>query len=281
MPVMAAGVSWHQDATTDPWLRALFLLGAGLVYGVAVLVAGAGLATLALVLLTGSTAVRLLVVLLVLVGGPLSLVYLLPMVRDPDQRPTFYPESMRMAPRLSLPRRAGLGVLAAALLATAWWLDPRLAAVLVAGGVLAGLAYALAASRGSIDPERATLDTGAREFDLGGVTGYRTRRLGPVALVSLSAPARPGRFGSVPSRVVVPADRLADVCAALDAVIAGEAAPGREPNRAVRLAAGALALLFVAVGAAAVALVGRAVGWYAAAVCWLFGAILLVVAREG
>lgn len=279
---MPDSVTWRHDATTRRWLRVLFLVAAGLLHGVVVLVGAALLFVVGLALWRGSTAVRALIVLLALVGGPVSLLYLLPMLRDPAQRPQFYPEGMTVGPGLPVRQRAVLGVVGAGLLAGCWWLDPRLAAVVVAGGVLAGVAYAVAATRGTVDPERAVLETGAREFALDRVTGYRTRRVGPVALVRFVAPARPGRLGRAPSFVVVPSDRLPDVEAALDSVVARVApGEGREPNPQVRLVAGGLALLFLAVGAAAVVAIGAVIGWYVAALCWLFGAILLLVAREG
>lgn len=277
-----SGVTWRQDATTHRWLRLPLLLGRGLLYGVQALVLGAVLTMLGLVLWTGSTGARLLVVLLGLVGGPLSVLYLLPMLRDPDQRPTFYPDAMAAGPTLPIHRRVLLGLVGAALLAGAWLVDPRLSALLAAVGLLGGAGYALSTTRGSVDPETATLRVAAREYDLAPVTDYRIRRLGPVVLFTLSATNRPGRFGTVPSRFRVPADRLDAVRAALDAIVADEPpAGGREPNTQVRLVAGGLALLFGGVAAVVVGTVGGVVGWYVAAICGLFAVILLLVAREG
>lgn len=279
---MVGSVTWRHDATTQRWLRVLYLLAAALLHGVAVLVAVGGLALAGVTLWTGSTGTRVLVVLLALVGGPASLLYLLPMLRDPDQRPSFYPEGMTAGLDLSLRRRGALGLAGGAVLAGAWWLDPRLVAAAVGVGVLAGLASVVATTRGTIDPDRAVLDTGARAFALDRVTGYRTRSLGPLALVTLAVPARPGRLGRSTTWVLVPAARLADVTAALDAVVASsDPDTGREPNPQVRLAAGGLALLFLGIGAGAALAIGAAVGWYVAALCWLFGVILLLVAREG
>lgn len=279
---MAGRVTWRYDATTQPWLRLLYLVGAAALHGLFLLLAVALLAVVALVLRGGSNEARLLVVVLALVGGPASLLYLLPMLRDPDQRPSFHPPEMTVGPGLSLRRRAALGGLGAAGLGAAWWVDPRLAGAVLAVGLLAGLTAVLVATRGSINPERAVLATAAREFDLNGVRGYRTRRLGPVALVRFAAAARPGRLGRAPSWVVVPTGRLADVEATLDTVVAeADPAAGRDPNPQVQLAAGALALTFLGVGAAALLTVGAGVGWYVATLCWLFGGLLLLVAREG
>lgn len=279
---MAGSVTWRHDATTERWLRVLFLLAAALLHGVGVVVAVGGLALLGVVLWTGSTGARALVVLLALVGGPASLLYLLPMLRDTDQRPSIYPEEMTMGLALSVRQRVALGLSGGAVLVGSWWLDPRVAAAIVGGGVLAGLTYALAATRGTIDTERAVLDTGAREFELDRVTGYRSRRLGPLSLVTLAAPNRPGRLGRSTTRLLVPTARLADVEAALDVVVAtADPETGRDPNPQVRLAAGVLALLFLGIGAAAVVTIGTGIGWYVAALCGLFGGVLLLVAREG
>jgi hypothetical protein len=279
---MPEPVAWRYDATSQPRLRVLFLAGVGLVYGVPLLVVGSAVVLLGFTLWYGSWELRLLVGLFALVGGPASLLYLLPMLRDPDQRPTFYPESVERPG--SVRTRWAAGVVGAASLAVAWWVAVPLAAGLVAVAALAGLGYVLAATRGHVDPDAATLRLGPREFDLSPVTGYRTRRIGPLALVTLSVPTRPGRFGGVPARFVVPSDRRGDVTAALDAVVdANEAqdTAGRDSNPVVRGVAATLALLFVGAGVGGVVLVGAGVGWYVAALCWLFAVVFLVVAREG
>jgi hypothetical protein len=280
--MMVGSVTWRYDATTQRWLRVVYLLAAALLHGVGVVVVVGGLTLLGVALWTGSTGIRVLVVLLALVGGPVSLLYLLPILRDPDQRPSFYPEGMTVGLALSVRQRVALGLVGGTALAGSLLLDPRLTAAVAGAGVLAALTYGVTASRGTIDPERAVLDTGAREFELDRVTGYRSRRLGSLALVTLSVPNRPGRLGRATTRVLVPSGRLAEVEAALDAVVAAaDPEAGREPNPQVRIVAGGLALLFLGIGAAAVVTIGTGVGWYVAALCGLFGVLLLLVAREG
>jgi fatty acid desaturase len=277
---MPSTVSWRYDTTTERWLYWLLLAGTAAVYGVfSVVLAGAAVA-LFLALVGGSTGLRLLVVVLALVGGPFSLLYLLPMLRDPAQRPTFYPDGVER--RLHTRERVGAGVVGALVLAGSAWVDPRLAVGLFLGGACAGVLVLACSTRGRIDPETATAESGPREWDLSRVTGYTVRRIGPLAVVSLEA-SGPGSFGTVPSRVVVPTTALDDVSAALDAVVAevGERdEEGRDPNPAVRAVAAAFALLFAGGGAAAAVFVGT-VGWYAAAVGLLFAAVFLLVAREG
>jgi hypothetical protein len=277
---MADPVEWRHDATTEPWLRVALLAGGALLHGVFALLLAAALAALVLVFWRGSWTLRALVVVLALVGGPFSLLYLVPAFADPEGRPWFGIEGVERP--LTWPGRVALGVGGAAVLCGALWLSPALAATLTGLGALAGVTYFAFATRGRLDPATATLETQTREFDLGRVTDYRVRRVGPVAFVTLRTPNRPGQLVT-PSLVRVPATRLDDVTGALDAVVAGmdEERSGRDPNPAVRAVGGALALLFLAVGVGAFAVADAGVGWYAALLSWLFAGILLLVAREG
>jgi hypothetical protein len=275
---MPAAVSWRYDHTTEPWLRWLLLASTAAVYGaVGVVLAGAAVALL-VALVSGSTELRLLVVVLALVGGPLSLLYLLPLLRDPDQRPTLYPEGV--GPGLAARERVAAGATGTLVLAGAAWVEPPLAAGLFLAGALAGLLALTCSTRGRIDPATATAESGPREWDLSRVTGYTVRRIGPLAVISLEA-SGPGRFGTTPSRIAVPTGVVDEVAAALDAAASGaDPAEGRDPNPAVRAVAVLFALLFAAGGVAATLFAG-AVGWYAAAVGLLFAGVFLLVAREG
>jgi len=275
---MPSPVSWRYDYTTEPWLRWLVRAGAGAVFG-----AYTGmLATLAVaavaVLVGGSPEVRLVVVVLALVGGPFSLLYLLPVLTDPDQRPhlAFSGRERRVPVR----EWVVSGLVGAVVLGGAVWVDPRLAAALFVGGLLAGVVGVLCSTRGTVDPETATAESGPREWDLSRVSGYTTRRVGPLVVVSFAA-AGPGRFGTVPSRIVVPAAVADDVAAALDAIVAEvHEDDGRDANPTVRAVAIALAVLSAGGGLAASTL-GGPVGWYVAATGVVFAGIFLLVAVEG
>jgi hypothetical protein len=220
----------------------------------------------------------LLVVLLALVGGPFSLLYLLPMVRDPDQRPALYPEGTER--RILTRERVLAGVVGAVVLTVAFRVEPLLDGGLFVAGALAGLVAVLRSTRGRIDPEAGVLVTGEREWDLSRMTDYTVRRLGPFAIVSLD-PSGPGRIGTVPSRIAVPVPVLDDATAALDRVVAGVGGTsGREPNPTVRLVAVALALLFAGGGVAAAVFVDS-FDWFVTAYGLLFASLFVLVAREG
>jgi hypothetical protein len=275
---MPSAVSWRYDHTTERWLRWCLLAGVAALFGAYALALAGAAVSLLLALVAGSTGLRLLVALLVLVGGPFSLLYLLPLLRDPDQRPRLLAGNADGS--ILTRERVVAGVLGAVVLAASFRVEPHLGIGLFLVGALAGLVAVCCSTRGRIDPGTATAETGSREWDLSRVTGYTTRRAGPLAVVSLHA-SGPGRFGTVPSWILVPVPALEDAAAALDAVAAGaEAGTDREPNPAVRAVAVGLAVISAAGGLAA-ALFVELVGWYAAAIGLLFAAVFLLVAREG
>lgn len=275
---MSPGVSWRYDHTTEPWLRWCLLAGVAAVFGGYALALSGAAVSLVLVLVAGSVELRLLVVLLALVGGPFSLLYLLPMVRDPDQRPRLSPEGAERPPVTR--ERVVAAAVGAVVLGTAFRVEPPLAGGLFAAGALTGLVAVLCSGGGQIDPGAASAEYGGREWDLSRVTGYSVRRVGPLAVVSLRA-SGPGTFGTVPSRMVVPVPALPDVTAALDDVVSEpRETGGRDPNPAVRAVAVALALLFAGGGVAAWVFVD-AFDWPVAVFGLLFGSLFLLVAREG
>jgi hypothetical protein len=274
---MPATVSWRYDYSTEPWLRWLVRAGMAAVFGVYAGMLALGALGLVLVFFVGSTEVRLLVVVLALIGGPFSLLYLLPMLTDRSQRNL--PFSGR-EPTIPGRERVLAGIVGGPTLAAALVIDQRLAGGLFAVGFLAGAVGVACSTHGEIDPESGTASNDYREWDLSRVTDYSTRRIGPLVVVSLSA-SGPGSFGAVPSWLLVPATVADDATAALDEILdTTEDDPARDPNPAVRAVAGSFAVLLV-IGAVALTRLGGPVGWWAAAVTGLFAVVFLVVAREG
>jgi hypothetical protein len=275
---MPSAVSWRYDYGTERWLRWLIRAGMGAVFGVYTGILALGLLGVVLVFFVGSTEVRLLVVLLALVGGPFSLLYLLPILTDESQRKL--PFSGR-EPTIPGRERVAAGIVGSLTLAGALVIGEWLAGTLFAVAFLAGVVGVVCSTRGEIDPETGTASNSYREWDLSRVTDYSTRRLGPLVVVSLSA-SGPGSFGAVPSWLLVPATVAEDATAALDEIVAtSDDSPGRDPNPAVRAVALTLSLLLFGTGAAAVTQFGGPVGWWAAAITGLFAVLFLAVAREG
>jgi hypothetical protein len=276
---MPARVSWTYDYTTEPWLRWLARAGAAALVGGYLAAFGSTAVVLVVAVLAGGPELWLLVAMFALVGGPFSLLYLLPLLRDPAQRRGLVFSGRER--RVPLREWLACGVVGAVVLgASGLLVRPLLAVVLAASGLVAGLLAVLCSTRGAIDPATATAERGQREWDLSRVTGYETRRLGPLVLVSFQA-AGPGRLGTVPSRIVVPAAAADGVTAVLDEILAVDReVETREPNTAVRVVALCFAVLFAG-GAIVAAVALDTIGWYVAAIGLLFGSIFLFVAREG
>lgn len=274
---MPSPVTWTYDYTTEPWLRWAVRAGAGALLGLYLAFVAAGVVSVGLVLLSGDPALIALVVLFALVGGPLSLLYLLPMILTADQRPGPFTGRERRVP---LREWLTAGVAGALAIAAAFLLHPLLAGALFVAGVAAGVVGVLCSTRGRIDPETATVERDQREWDLSRVTEYTTRSVGPLVVVSLDA-SGPGSFGTVPSRIAVPKREAAAVTAVLDGIVTADTETDqRDPNPAVR----AVALLFAAglvTAGLGAALYIQPLGWWMAAMCLLFAGIFLFVAREG
>jgi len=274
---MSAPVSWEYDYTTEPWLRWLVRAGAASVFGGYLGMVSTSLFGLVAVLLAGDPGLTMLVAVLALVGGPFSLLYLWPMLRDADQRPGPFTGRERRVP---IREWAVAGVVGVVALAGAMVVDPLLAGALFGCGLVAGVVGVLCSTRGTVDPETATMERNHREWDLSRVTDYGTRRVGPLVVISFEATG-PGSFGTVPSRIAVPAAVADEVTGVLDAIVERDhETDSRDPNAAVRAVAVLFALMFAGGGVAGAVFLDR-LGWYVGLLGLLFAGIFLLVAREG
>jgi hypothetical protein len=271
---------WSYDAAASRSLRLLSHLPVAAVGGVFLPAAGASVAFVIADPGVLRSPFVLLVALLALVGGPMSLLYLWPMLADPDQRPTRSAFSGTDGSPFTA-RSVGAAALAGALAVSA----------LVAVGVPFGVVYALvvgcvfspilvaaATTEGTLDDGRLTINR--REVPLDRVAGVRSIRVRGVVVLWLSYVPRSGLF--VPRLAVLPAD--ADVGAVRGALEAGiRADPELEPpDRAVQAVAIGMGALFLASGAVAyVAVDEPVVGLYVAAVVGGLGAFLCLLGVRG
>ncbi len=213
------------DFRTTSLLRYLPFVFLGGYAGV-VLVAGG----LALPGLLANPKLLAVAVLLALVGGPASLLYLWPMIRDPDQRtgldPRGWYEGMRPA-----------GVIAAAVTGTILLLAGS--AVTANATYLLGIVLlfmcplfvlSIVDGQGRLDPESGTLTYQESSADVTSIDRVRCFRVGSVTLVWLGYAA--GTSGPRPRLLTVPEDAADDVLAVLRA---GANAPAtvepRDPDR--------------------------------------------------
>lgn len=278
---MTPPVEWRYDTSTS---RTLWLLAHGFVAGLG----GAlvWLVVLAVVVLVSvlpdvNPTALLLVGLLFLVGGPASLLYLWPMLADPDQRPSV--TSVVGEGQAPLPWTTR-SVLAAALVGA--FLLGLLAAVGVPVDVVYGLVVLAVFSPvvlnafttvGSISDDR--LVCNGSSVPVRQVTGVRTLRVGSVVLCWVSYARGTGLFS--PRLLTVPVEDVDDVRRGLIAV---EEPPRSATSlgRSVRLLLGVAGTLFVAVAVVAFRAVPDAyAGIYVGVVIGAIGLLLWVVAWRG
>ena len=272
-------IEWSHDAATSRSLRLLSHLPVAAFGGVFL---PAAVASVAFVLADPGvlrSPFVLLVALLALVGGPASLLYLWPMLADPDQRPTRSAFSGTDKSPFTA-RSVGAAVVAGALAVVALvavGVPFRVVYGLVVASVFSPILVAVATTEGMLEEGTLTIDR--REVPLERVKGVRSIRVGGLVVLWLSYARRSGLF--VPRLAVLPAADVEAVLAALEAGI--EADPDLEsPDRAVQAVAVGMGTLFLASGAGAyVAVDEPVVGLYVAAVVGGLGAFLCLLGIRG
>lgn len=242
--------------------------------------------TAALPALVSNPAILALVVVLTLVGGPMSLLYLWPMIRDPDQRPPLDPGgwyqdlSLRgflLAVASCTVLAVGMAILFGLSAVTRGLLFP---AYLIAFFAVPLLALSLVDNEGRLDPEEGTLTVEERTIDVTRLDRVRCWTVGSLTVVALGYVAGAGR--PKPRLFVVPAT---DAAALIETLRAGATAdadvePGDSDRiaRAVLAALGSVSLL-VAVGGLVVPDIGTQASLALAYVTGLIGVVFLLAAR--
>lgn len=280
-------VEWRIDAGSSRLLRAVVYLEVGLFAGGMLLVL-CGTAFLGLTAALGGEYTYLAyIVLLALIGGPLSLLYLWPMIADGDQRPplaaAFASEEMaeRYADAFTRSRLLGAVLGGALAILVAVSIDVRLAFALVIGVVLLLPVASGVISRGRVDPGEASLTYMDRPVELARVERVRRVDLGGVSLCWLSY--HPGGDDLTSPRFLAASPEAADAIERTLAAVDPEIDEEYTPDRAVQAALGVLALCFLGLAAAVfVAEPGDAgdpvLRWYIVGGFGFFGLLLALAA---
>lgn len=178
--------AWSGDASASTVGRLCLYLQVGFFGGLALLLAALIGLLAAQSVRTGEYGVLALVALLALVGGPFSLLYLLPVVTDADARQSLsadLPQYHRLARwKIALAAVLGAGGILAAVYAGTWAL---LAAFLLVPAVSFGVAGTLDAD-GALDTTAGTLVVQDREVDLDAIADHRRIDLGSHAVLALT-----------------------------------------------------------------------------------------------
>lgn len=248
----SAVVEWRYDVQSSRLLRLLahgFIAGIG---GSNLLVVGGVLVSLPAVLPHLGVETVLLVALLFLVGGPLSLLYLWPMIDDADQRPDMTAFTQQEGTLPWTKRSVTAAALAGALLLLGLVtvgvpFDVVFALVVLA--TFSPVVVSLFTSAGSIGDDR--LVCNGTCVPLRQVTGVRALAIGNAVVYLISYARGTGFF--VPRLVTVPVQKSAVVRSALERGERSE--PEKpEPDRLVQVIVGIGGVMFLGVAG---------VGWWA------------------
>jgi hypothetical protein len=241
-------IEWSIDASTSRVLRATAHLPPAGLGGALLLAAGATVAFVAANPEILLSEVGLLIALLLVVGGPGSLLYLWPMLADPEQRPSVaefsgaggFPFTVRsvsvaaVSGAVAILGLLGVGVPGSVV----YWL--------VVACVFSPMLVAVVTTRGRLEDGGLTIN--GTEIPLDRVVGVRSVRGRSHVVVWLSYVERTGLF--VPRLFVVPESKRGAVLAALERGI--DTDPEIEPpDRAVQAVLLVGGALFLGVAAAA------------------------------
>ena len=218
------------------------------------------------------------VVLFGLVGGPLSVLYLWPMLRDPDQRPN--PDEFAwfadlQPARIVVAALAGSVLVAGALTA----LGRAAQLVLVVGCLFVPLVtVSFFRSEGRVDPEDGTLTYSGYTVEVAHLQSVRTVTLGSVRLFVLRYRARVGG-GWKPRVFLVPESVADDIESALrDGAAMTPETTARTPDRAAQALLVVVGVVFVvaAIGIASVSTVPVGIRGYVATVTAALGLVFVL-----
>lgn len=202
-----ASLTWSVGPASSRPIRVLWYASVSLWFAVVALALGAVVLVGGAALLAGEPGPALLVGLLALVGGPLSLLYLWPMLTDPEQRPDF----LTPDPWVQY-RWVAIGALAVVPIVL---LVPRAAVGAFVGALGGALLVALFQSEGELDAHANRLTIHGRDVDLADVVGVRRLDLGRVSCCWLQYRRRAG-LAMAPRWVVCPPRVAEAVVAAVE-----------------------------------------------------------------
>lgn len=280
-------IEWHVDAASSRSLRAVVYLVVGL-FGGSMLLVLSGMAFLGVSLALGGEYTYLAwIALLAFIGGPLSLVYLWPMLVEREQRPplaalTGDEEFAERYAAVFTRKRLLAAVLSGALSLLALALvDPRLAFGAVVGSVLLIPVASGRIARGRIDPEAGLLTYMNQPVGLARVERVRRIDLGGATLCWLSYYSGHGDLST--PRLISTTPEAADAIEQAVAEIGPETDEQHAPDRALRVALAFLALCFLGLAALMFVVEPGSAGdpvlqWYIAGTFGLLGLFLALSA---
>lgn len=198
--------------------------------------------------LAGNFTMLAVVVVLALIGSYASILYLVPILTDPELTRRFHQLPQNRGLR---PAGVVLGAVAAAVLAVV--VVVPLALVIESFRIALGGFFLLLVVpmfrwvEGAVDPTGATLELYTQTFEIDGMTGFRSIRVVDTSLFWLSYATGRGGIGT-PQLLAVPATDAPDVRRALEAIADPDAEPrpGAANERRIVTAVGAVLVVAAA-----------------------------------
>ncbi len=244
--MMPSTISWSIRVQNSRLLRFCVYTAISVLGGMFLLAVCGSIFFLIVEIWQGNFSPVVLALLLALIGGPVSLLYLLPVLRDADQRPSptqFIPfgVSLRMLPILSL--------CGALLLFGSIQVSPLGPLVVFGVGIFVLLPVASAVqSDGKIDTEENTLTYYNRTVDLDTLTRVRRLRVGALSILWLSYVSGTATT-LTPRLVVLPTDIERRTRETFEAGVSQPVADEHHGSpRAVSIALGLFGFLFLSIG---------------------------------
>ncbi|WP_255169489.1 hypothetical protein [Natrononativus amylolyticus] len=281
-------IEWRIDAANSFAVRAVCYAWIGLFGGgLLAVAASAGVGAVAAAV-EGNVASLALLALFVLVGGPFSLLYLLPAIRDADYRPglsLFVPDPVSDPAETTAERYAAVftpwrllaaAVVGAVVLAAAVVVDPRALGVLIGALFVALVATSGLTTWGRLSPDGPTLEYRTGTVPLGGIDGARRLDVGGTVLYWVSYRSGVRSFGT-PSLLAFTPEAARAFEAVLEDLEPADRAEPEPRNWPVTIVAGGMGVTFLAVAAGLllVDVVPLAIGAYAALMTGLLGVLFV------
>lgn len=272
-------VEWSLDATTSRPLRVVSHFPIAGIGGSTLLVGLLVVVSIVTTPVIPSVGTVLFVALLVLVGGPFSLLYLLPMLTDPGQRPSRAEfdgaEGFPFTARSVAAAVVGGAVVIAVLLAAGFPFEVVYS--LVVALVFSPIAVAVFTTEGSLDDGGLTVNRSTVPLER--VTGYRTVRVRDVVVFWIAYAPRSGLL--LPRLVTIPSSDAAPVRASLESGL--DATPADDPpDPVVQVVVIGMGLSFLTVAMVAATAIDEAgMALYVVAILGGVGVLLCLAGWRG
>ncbi|MFB1066762.1 hypothetical protein [Natrinema sp. H-ect4] len=278
-------ITWSRTVSSSKVGRFCLYLLVGLFGGVAALPVLFFLLSIVTLIGVGNYRLLAVVVLFTLIGGPFSLLYLLPLLLDREQRPLLGGVLDRAGyDRLGKPQLAASAIFGALILVGLFLVHPLIMGIIFIGGTLVStVGMNISAPEGKINTDTQTFHINGQTFNLDGLKTLYVHKLGDLAIL------RPSFINETvvvtsPVFVSIPWEVYEEAKPVFKSSMESQSEPSNPPERGERIALGIFGggALSGAIGLGYLGFQqggdGAVVLYWAASLVGLFGLVFLVLA---